>query len=772
MESNARVIQLLEDLLKVDELRNIPRFYEEIEYFINRFNSDEFRIAVVGEFSSGKSTFINAILGKDVLKHAKKETTATITRIINVSADDLNAYKGKVFLENGQVYFIDDLNNLGEYTTTVSEGFSVVNDVDKVEIYIPFLKNNNNIVFVDTPGLNGIAEGHREKTIELIKQAHACIYMLQRKGITDSDIQFLKYLANYQKNFIFIQNFIDDFNSYEGENLEDKLTEQKAILEEKVFEEFADVEFHICGLSAWLSLVSKDESIKRLYAHSSKDILPEERIAYGKESNFDSFKDYMETKYTNNYMSSIQYGGTILALQHFLHEILSKLTADYEDKNDAQKLVLDKDFFKKVKSVKERIIGQKEVHKREIKTYINEQCETLISENDRETATAINVLNEKLNKEISSCNDINSLDFYTKTLHQKVYQEIDLIYEDRKRYVDLYISFLLQNVMTTIEKYSGISANEFVIRKLNVNNIKFDKRGIYVEDSNLTRLKHQESSIKQDLAEAKKKQREYNANLYGKTREKDSVEKNLSEIKSEKSRMRSALGHRPIGEFKIKYEEYYRDRTGLIGKVTTKLFGQKKDVRAVSYYDDSAGKAYDKKIKEIEGEYSPKISNLESRKKLLTSQISRLNLQKVENDKVLKMLEERLNVAQKLLEDNNRLVEIQKTQARKEVINNWKKKLGHDINIYLSGESDNSIYYEMTKFIKNFVGATKELIIKDSLEIYSKVIEQKIKTLEVITNKEDYMFKNKLSQISMAKEKVEMVINELEDNYEYYGIEK
>ena len=51
-------------------------------------NKEEYRITVVGQFSSGKSTFINALIGCDILPHGVSETTATITYIHNVKEDD------------------------------------------------------------------------------------------------------------------------------------------------------------------------------------------------------------------------------------------------------------------------------------------------------------------------------------------------------------------------------------------------------------------------------------------------------------------------------------------------------------------------------------------------------------------------------------------------------------------------------------------------------------------------------------------------------------
>lgn len=78
---------LINRINKISSLESIMKnsyISEEIKNIKSRIEDDTFRIAVVGEFSSGKSTFINAIIGKDILTHAVNETTATITYIYNV----------------------------------------------------------------------------------------------------------------------------------------------------------------------------------------------------------------------------------------------------------------------------------------------------------------------------------------------------------------------------------------------------------------------------------------------------------------------------------------------------------------------------------------------------------------------------------------------------------------------------------------------------------------------------------------------------------------
>ena len=46
-----------------------------------KLSEDRLKIAMIGEFSAGKSTFINALLGKKILKSGLRPTTAAITEI-------------------------------------------------------------------------------------------------------------------------------------------------------------------------------------------------------------------------------------------------------------------------------------------------------------------------------------------------------------------------------------------------------------------------------------------------------------------------------------------------------------------------------------------------------------------------------------------------------------------------------------------------------------------------------------------------------------------
>ena len=65
-------LEVIRRLENQEELQTFSEFQQKLRYFKKRFEDEEFRIAVVGEFSSGKSTFINAYAGRACAKTGNK----------------------------------------------------------------------------------------------------------------------------------------------------------------------------------------------------------------------------------------------------------------------------------------------------------------------------------------------------------------------------------------------------------------------------------------------------------------------------------------------------------------------------------------------------------------------------------------------------------------------------------------------------------------------------------------------------------------------------
>lgn len=291
----------------------------------------EFRITVVGEFSAGKSTFLNALIGKDILPHALTETTATVTYIRNVPAEHPSADTIIVhFNDKQKPDLVFDLKEnpdaLKIYTTTHSK-LNVVQEISHVDVYVNFKSTDEKVVFIDTPGLNGVADGHRDLTMHEIKQAHASICLFHLRSLAHSNLEFLRILQKHQSSFLFVLNFIDEIKNSEGDKVEQKLSSFQEQLSVNLMDEETGGNHSIrtFGVSALKALVAKDVTIPRMYSGDLIDLKSDDRERLMQESLFPLFEEYLWNEVLNGEKNQIFQTSLYDALQNLLEELSEEL---------------------------------------------------------------------------------------------------------------------------------------------------------------------------------------------------------------------------------------------------------------------------------------------------------------------------------------------------------------------------------------------------------------------------------------------------------------
>jgi hypothetical protein len=231
----------------MDEAAEHPEFKffiseneEAKKSFDEAFNRD-FDVYVVATMSSGKSTLINAMLGRDLLPAANEATTATIARITDndsmkqrFTAKRLGA-RGQVLSSSDNVTAetIKDWNTSGDTKLIDIEG-----NIEGIEE-----REYVRLVLTDTPGPNNSQdEEHQRTTMGFVQDSRRnplILYVLNASQLgTNDDKHLLGLVAETMRKggkqskdrFIFAINKMDVFDPENGEDPESVLARVKQYL--------------------------------------------------------------------------------------------------------------------------------------------------------------------------------------------------------------------------------------------------------------------------------------------------------------------------------------------------------------------------------------------------------------------------------------------------------------------------------------------------------------------------------------------------------------
>lgn len=198
--------------------------------------------------------------------------------------------------------------------------------------------------------------------------------MLPRRGISDSDRDFLNYIKQYQNNFIVVQNFIDTFNEAEGESVQKKIKEQTEILRNKVFNDDKNIKYYVLGLSSWQGLVSIDKDIKRYADNSFHEITDEERRYYYSKSRFDEYKRKISEIFNSQDIEEIQYGGTAWAIYRWLETLSKLINTKKESLEELYNLSQEKDSQKKLGELIDKIKENMPRQRQKVENFVVSEC--------------------------------------------------------------------------------------------------------------------------------------------------------------------------------------------------------------------------------------------------------------------------------------------------------------------------------------------------------------------------------------------------------------
>lgn len=202
--------------------RNVlsPNLTAEVTKVSQRLQSQCFRVAVVGEFSKGKSTLLNALLGEEIQPVRDIPCSGTVT-VLKYGPQQRVICKYKDGREeeiSPQKY--KEKASISEEAALGSFGDEIVNsEIEEIIFEHPNLELcTNGVEIIDTPGLNE----HAERTLvteQVLKTTDAVIFLTNaQNALTKTERELLLYLKKKlnpgkddeaAKNIFVLVNFAD-----------------------------------------------------------------------------------------------------------------------------------------------------------------------------------------------------------------------------------------------------------------------------------------------------------------------------------------------------------------------------------------------------------------------------------------------------------------------------------------------------------------------------------------------------------------------------------
>lgn len=722
------VIEVLKRIQKSDLVSQSEVFYEDFEKIIERLENKTFRLAVVGEFSSGKSTFLNALIGMDLLKHGTQETTATVTEIYNDSRyTDEPVFD--VYYSNGNIKKEIPLMDITDFTTTTSAKHSVASEIEKVVIRSKIIDINENICFVDTPGLNGIADNHREKTIEQIKSAHACVYLMQVRGLGNSDIEFIKYISKYQKNIIFIQNFIDELRELEGETPDEKVREQNKIIE-SILGKDPSIKYKLIAVSARNALIAR---AKEFIMYNQEYLTEEMRKQLWINSRFEEVIATIDRLIVENQREKEQ--------QRIAVEIAISLLSQLESIINYRKEEVIKDWDESTegkvrKNYEKTLIFLKDhrfLYKDKLDNFVETQTVNIQKNLIDYIPYRLEQIVNSVDQFLSEIAEVDNMEYFTvNALPVYLHKNISEIENKMNMEIRNEFEYLICNAVLKIQEFTSNYLVQEMKHEFNVAEImSIEVQNFSPEEDELKKAANKVSFNKQELKETQRlilenevKIKQINADL-------EKIYKNYKELQNEEKIKIEKLGEIPEEEI-VMIDQVYSETRPSFGRILDYVVGEKKKIRRVPYFDNTEQRKWIEKKNKIEHEYNTKRELLENQRKILESKRESCMDEVEEMKRDMDLLQKNIKRKEQFIKIQVEYLKIQKENAKREYLSKMKQDVRNRVRKYLKDNVQSQLTDNCRETItKNKIQATKMI-----MGIFDISFDQRIHNLENMLGKE------------------------------------
>ena len=207
--------RLLQDTYaRISDMHNqyIPTPDVSVRSAGNLINREQYDVVVCGEVKKGKSSFINALMGDNILPTNTQVATSQVFRIINSNTEEYHL----VFTDGErQRISKEELSKYGSQVDADLYGEPVFrhHQLDYIEVRHPIPALPQSVALVDTPGIGALYAAHEQITRNYLSNASAVIFILDPKNpIVTKEREFIESALQQTKQIMFVMTKADNYD--------------------------------------------------------------------------------------------------------------------------------------------------------------------------------------------------------------------------------------------------------------------------------------------------------------------------------------------------------------------------------------------------------------------------------------------------------------------------------------------------------------------------------------------------------------------------------
>jgi predicted GTPase len=193
----------LDQLSELLEERDSPSLAQAVRDLAGKLADERFNVVVVGEFKRGKTSFVNALLGAQLLPAAVVPLTSIVTAVTwgeHVGAE--------VSFLDGRIQRIP-IEDLPSYVTERGNPENRL-CVDRVVVSYPSPVLSDGVYLVDTPGVGSVYRHNTDAAYAFVPEADAAIFLATADPpISETERDFLTHVRSEAARMFFVLNKID-----------------------------------------------------------------------------------------------------------------------------------------------------------------------------------------------------------------------------------------------------------------------------------------------------------------------------------------------------------------------------------------------------------------------------------------------------------------------------------------------------------------------------------------------------------------------------------